>query len=234
MDLTRILADDVDAVVFGEASEEFLVRMFKKEDTAFVVNEWNGVKQVSIVVSTEHLFMHFNFYVVSEAILSEILDVIKKDVYLAIVTYMLDDANSFEKCSELYDKYVQDSFVPLKSIPGKVGFSTSSIVPEELSLLNLWHKSENHQIIQAGIKAAVCSERKASIFMNENRDGVLNNVKFITKSEEKQFMEEKQSILIWMFENYAKKNKKLGIGQELIDELKESFESYSTSSCFLI
>ena len=37
MNLTMILADDVDAVVFEEACEEFLVRMFKDEDRALLL-----------------------------------------------------------------------------------------------------------------------------------------------------------------------------------------------------
>lgn len=233
MDLEKILVDDIDAVVFGEGSEEFIIRMFKNDQSSsFLVNNWSEIKQVTQIISTEHLFIHFNFFIIPEHNLSEIIDILKRDIYLGIVTYLLDDAISFEKCSELYDKYIQDSTVPLKNIPGKVGFCNNSIIPEELNLISLWQGSENHQIIQAGIKAAVCSERKAAIFMNENREGILKHVKFITNSEEKRFLEEKQSILLWMFENYLKKNKKLGISQDVVDELKQSFEAHS-SGCLI-
>jgi len=233
MDLEKILTDDIDAVVFGEDSEEFLIRMFKNENSSFVVNNWSGIKQATQVVSTEHLFIHFNFFFVSENNLHEVLEVLKKDVYLGIVTYLLDDAISFEKCSELYDKYIQDAVVPLKSIPGKVGFCSNSIIPEELGLISLWQGCENHQTIQAGIKAAVCSERKAAIFMNENREGILKDVKFVTNGEDKMFLEEKQSILLWMFENYLKKNKKLRTSQDLMNELKQSFEA-QYSGCLVL
>jgi hypothetical protein len=234
MEVQRILADDVDVLVFGEGCEEFLIRMFRSDFNAFVVNQWNGVKQVTQVVSTEHLFMHFNFFVVGEGLVGEVVDVLKRDIYLGIVTFLLDDSNSFEKCSELYDKFIQDQQVALKSLPGKLGFCQSSIIPEDLNLLTHWHSSDSHQPIQAGLKAALCSERKASIYLNQNRDGVLNNVKFITKSEEKPFIEEKQSIFLWMFENFMRKNKKLGITQDLLSELKDSFETFNTSSCILI
>ena len=58
-------------------------------------------------------------------------------MYLGIVTYLLDDIMSFEKSGELYDKYIQDSTVPLKSLPGRVGICNSPIVPGELNLINL-------------------------------------------------------------------------------------------------
>ena len=233
MEYQEILSDDIDVIVFGEAAEEFLQRMFKPEPHAFIVNEWCSIKQITQVISTDHLFLHFNFYAVPENIFAECIEVLKKDIYLGIVTFLLDDAISFEKCGELYDKYIQDSVVPLKNIPGKIGFCYNSIIPQELNLINLYCANEGHQIIQAGIKAAICSERKAAIFMKENRDGVLKHVKFVTTSEESPFIEEKQGIILWMFENYMKKNKKINIPQAMADELKASFDKSSRISCSL-
>ncbi|OMJ96367.1 hypothetical protein SteCoe_118 [Stentor coeruleus] len=231
MEVEEIITDDIDVVVFGEGSEEFSLRMFKKEPRAFTVNEWGAIKQITQIVSTDHLFLHFNFYIVPENIFEESIEILKKDIYLGIVTYLLDDVMSFEKSGELYDKYIQDSIVPLKSQPGRVGICSNSIIPEELSLINLWFPNETHQIIPAGIKAAICSERKAAILMKENRDGVLKHVKFITKSEESPYVEEKHAIFMWMFENYLKKNKKLNITPQHIGELKKSFEGLSSGLC---
>ena len=231
MDFNEILCDDIDAIVFGEASEEFALRMFQNDPNSFLVNEWGEIKQITQIISSTNIFIHFNFYIIAENIFSEAIEILKKDMYLGIVTYLLDDIMSFEKSGELYDKYIQDSTVPLKSLPGRVGICNSPIVPGELNLINLWFNQENHQIIQAGIKAAICSERKATILMKENRDGVLKNVKFITKSQESPFIEERQAILLWMFENYIKKNKKMNISQAVIDEFKENFKKSNSSSC---
>jgi hypothetical protein len=233
MDLLEVLSDDIDVFVFGEATDEFVHRMFKSDPNSFVVNDWCGITQITKILSTDHLFFHFNFYIVTETLFPEYVEILKKDIYLGIVTYLLDDAISFEKCSELYDMYVQDAVVSLKNIPGKIGFCYNSVVSAELGLLSLYCQSESHQIIQAGIKAAICSERKAGVFMKENRDGVLKNVKFITAAEESPYVEEKQGIYVWMFENYVKKNKKLNIHQSLIDELKASFKKNNENSCVL-
>lgn len=232
MDLREILCDDIDAVVFGDSCEEFFMRMFKTNPSAFIVNSLGDIKQLTQIISTAHLFLHFNFYFIPENLFAETIEVLKKDIYLGIVTCLLDDIMSYEKSGELYDKYIQDSTVPLKNFPGRLGFAKNSILPEELALINLWHPQENHQIIPAGIKAAVCSKRKAKILIKENRDGVLKNVRFITNSTNPELLEEKHSIFLWMFENYVKKNKKMNIPSQLSTELKEHLVKNS-SSCVI-
>lgn len=233
MDFKEILCDDIDAVVFGEGSEEFVLRMFKPEPTSFYVNKWGGISQFTHIISTEHLFLHLNFLIIPEKIFHEAIEILKKDTYLGIVTYLLDDIISFEKSGELYDKYIQDSTVPLKHIPGKIGGYSDFIINDDLNLISLWVSHENHQVISAGIKAAICSERKAAMLMKENRDGVLKNLKFITDSDESPFIEERQAILVWMFENYAKKNKKMNINQQIVEEFKNSFKK-SSSTCSVV
>ena len=234
MEINEILCDDIDVMVFGEGCDDFALRMFKHNPHAFSVNEWGEIKQITQIISTSHLFLHFNFYLIPEGIFSETIEILKKDIYLGIVTCLLDDIISFEKSDELYDKYIQDSTVPLKNIPGRLGIHKNSILPEELSLINLWFPQENHQIIPAGIKAAICSERKAEILMKENREGLLKNVKFITKSDESPYSEEKQGVILWMFENYMKKNKKISISQQLVNELKEYFNKANSASCSIL
>ena len=234
MEIEEILCDDIDAVVIGDGSEEFAQRMFKAESNAFLVNDWGNIKHITQIVSTKHLFLHFNFYIIPENTFSETIEILKKDVYLGIVTYLLDDVTSFEKSGELYDKFIQDSVVPLKNIPGRSGVCSHSVLSEDLYLINLWFGQENHQIIPAGIKAAICSERKATILMKENREGILKNLKFITKSDESPFVEERNGVLLWMFENYIKKNKKLNVLQPLIDEFVKSFNSQKYEKCVMI
>jgi len=155
MEFTEILSDDIDAIVFGEANEEFITRMCQSDSCSYTVHECYQIKQITQIVSTRNLFLHFNFYLIPESLFQETIEILKKDIYLGIVTFLLDDIASFGKAAELYDKYVQDSSVPLKSLPGRIGICNSPVELEELLLINLW------QIIPAGIKAAICSERKS-------------------------------------------------------------------------
>ena len=52
------------------------------------------------------------------------------------------------------------------------------------------------------------------------------------KSKKKQFIGSKTNYFNMNARKLWKKKKKLRIGQKFINELKESFETYNTSSCF--
>ena len=146
--------------------------MCQSDSCSYTVHKCYQIKQITQIVSTQNLFLHFNFYLIPESLFQETIEILKKDIYLGIVTFMLDDIASFEKAAELYDKYVQDSSVPLKSLPGRIGICNSPVELEELKLINLWHNLDNHLIIPAGIKAAICSEKKASMLLSKGREGV--------------------------------------------------------------
>lgn len=50
-----ILYDDIDAIVLGDGSEEFMLRMFRHNPDAYQVNEYGSIRQITRVVSTEKL-----------------------------------------------------------------------------------------------------------------------------------------------------------------------------------
>lgn len=67
---------------------------------------------------------------------------------------------------------------------------------------------------------ALSSERKATVLMKERGHELLKNVTFICPSDESPFLEEKESVYLWMFENYRKKAKKTKISDEVLNQLK--------------
>ena len=113
MEFNEINSDDIDAIVFGETNEEFITRMCQSDSYSFTVHECYQIKQITQIVSTQNLFFHLNFYLIPESLFQETIDILKKDIYLGIIAFLLDNIASIEKSAELYDKYIQDSSVPL-------------------------------------------------------------------------------------------------------------------------
>ena len=72
------------------------------------------------------------------------------------------------------------------------------------------------------------------MLLDKGRERVLKSLKFITKSKESPFMEEKQDTIAQMFENYMKKNKKMSISPAMADEIKTCLSKSDSNTCHIL
>lgn len=234
MESAELLYDNIDAIVVGEGSEEFILRMFKGSPHVFQISEFGGFTQVTRVVSSAHLWIHFNFWFCKDSDLELAIEMVKEQWYMGIVTYLADDILSFKRAKDLYEKYFQDSLLPSRHrAPKRQKVTNYSTVNEELGLINLWWKPDRTEALGAGLLAAISTERFAQALVSRS-DDFGRNLKFICPSNSGYFFEEKQNIYLWMLENYKRKNPNLEVHEDLAKELKSQLKKDTEDNCLIL
>lgn len=202
------------------------------------MNEWGEIAQITRIVSSPHIWLHFNFIVLKEQHLNPyIFRQVKGQVPYVIITFIPDDRESNEQAKNLHAKLVNPKLYPSKLLPDKRLLTQpfTTMIPEEIELLSLWVGSQDLEQIGPGLLVSICNEKKARIQMKQLKLNMQSNMKVICEADYDEFLEEKDSIYTWLFENYKKRNLKLKIDEALTEEFKLALcAPVEESSCNLI
>lgn len=227
----EILADDITCIVLGDGALDFILKMFKQNYDVYQVNDWAGHSQITKLISTENLWLHFNFYIIPDDCLELSVQAVKGEIYLGIVTYYVDDLASYGRAKKLYEKYFQDSIVPSADTPSNnKGQLPAPVFHEDTYLFSLFAEPDAQEVLGAGLFAGICSEARA---LSPRKDP-LQRVQFITSSVEAPLLAEKTQVFLWMFENYKRKNRRLNITDSVLRELQSAVSLLFEEKCSLI
>lgn len=197
------------------------------------------MSQVTRIVSSENLWLHFNFLFVQENQLSPyLISQVKGQTQLFIVTYLSEDEESAERGRQILERHVQRKMPVNKYYYQKRLLATHAQQPvsEDLQILALWHVPSMQDKIGPGLMCSITSEKRALGNIREEQRGsggagAVRQVKYICESDEDPFYSEKNSVYMWLFEHYKNNNTQLRIGNPLTVELEnalnmERAESY--------
>ena len=211
--------------------------MFDQKFDVFQLNEWGGIVKVTHIISTEHLWLHFNFtFFQDEHVNPYVFSHAKGQIGFAIITYDEDDEMSFERAKSLFNTHVQQNYEQKKLYWHKriLTGAWQSPVPEDLQLLSLALVPDNTDSVGPGILAAICPPNAE---LDHNRSSLSKQTKYISKSNEEFFTNEKDSIYWWLFEQYAKRYPNMKVTDELVAELKSGLKTEveaSNQECTLL
>lgn len=202
------------------------------------MNEWGEIIQITRIISSPHIWLHFNFIVLKEEHLSpHIFRQVKGQVPYVIITFIPDDRESNDYAKSMHAKLMNPKLYPSKLVGDKrlLTLPITTIIPEELELLSFWTGTHEYDAIGPGLLVSICNEKKARIQMKQLKIGMQSNIKMICEADYDEFLEEKDSIYIWLFENYKKRNVKLKVDDALTEEFKQALATpVEESRCNLI
>lgn len=197
------------------------------------VNDWQGIIKVTQLVSTERLWLHFNFTILPGKVTDPMIFSRAKGLHnMAILTYLGEDAESGRKAQETLEKISK----PVSEIKGKLQkriplSQTMPSINEELLLLGLWNYPQTLEKVGPTLPVAIVSagyHRQIPLFP------LLPETKLIYPGNDGTHLSEKNEVLLWMFEQHTH----LAIsppGNTVLSELKSALQGDYTeaSACGL-
>ena len=190
------------------------------------MSDWQGIVKVTQLVSTERLWLHFNFTILSGKITDPMIFPRAKGLHhMAILTYLGEDEESGQKAKEILEKV----YKPVSEIKGKqqrrIPLSqTMPSINEDLLLLGLWNYPQTLEKVGPTLPVAVISpgyNRQLPIYP------LLPDTKLIYAGNEPAHLAEKNDVLLWMFEQHTH----LAIsppGSSVVAELKAALNEPNT------
>lgn len=211
-DGTAVLHEDVfptqiNVLVVGDGCDEFISRMFARcrnvyQYTPHRVSDWQGIVRVSHLVSTERLWLHYNFTLLTGKTTHPMVFPRAKGLHqIAILTYLGEDEESCRRAKEMFEKLHCPATDIKSRCQKRIPLSqTMPSISEDLLLLGLWNYPQVIEKVGPTLPVALVSAgftRQVTLF------ALLPESKLIYASNDEQHVLEKNDVLVWLFEQYT-------------------------------